>query len=328
MHKSPLERCHWWQKVVLVYLISLLTLALEGTPAAFAKKSIARLRVRQTASQSLTLIKPTNPDFESMLDTYFPGISLEAGYQQAIRPFLVIVRNDTALPAVAYAITWTAHYKGGWVEPLRVMFVNRPLMFRPAMTYVPPGGIRLISPLFNMTPRKYQGHSGFAKIYPADRFPSSNKLDQVDVDMDGVVYTKGTFIGPDKTHVLQRYVMARFAERDEAIAALNLIQSSTALPLMVAQQLQQKLNQEIQWRILAHQSTLLSRYVRARGQSAEDMQRILQDRGLNGLKSVLQNFVNRSGGSSNPSVFGKVYPKLSDDDPRVFGTVPYKPENH
>ncbi len=325
MHNSPLGLC--WQRLRGILPCIVLIVGLGLSSAAFAQNGVVHLKVRQTASQSLTLIKPTDPNFDTTLNIYFPGISQEDGYQQAIRPFLVIVRNDTSMSAAAYAIAWTAHYAGGWVEPLRVMFVNRPLMFRPAMTLIPPEGIRLISPLFNVTPQKYQGDSHFAEVYSADRFPSSNKLGSVHVDVDGVVYANGTFIGADKTHILQRYVMARFAERDEALAALNLINSSTAPQFMVTQQLQVMLNQETQWRVLAHQSTLLARYVRARGLSAEDVQRILQDRGLNGLKSVLRNFVNRSGENTNPSMFGRVYKKLPDNDPRVFGTIPWKTGN-
>ena len=301
-------------------LTLILILALSLT--AFAQKGVVHLRVQQTASQSLTLVKPTDPDFESTLDSYFPGLSLEDGYQQAIRPFLVILRNDSGLPAAAYAITWTARYESGWVRPLRNMFVNRPLMLRLAMTYIPPEGVRLISPLFNVTPNEYGSHPNFAQMYPAENYPSSNELASVDPNVDGVVYNDGTFIGADTTHILQRYVMARFADRDEALAALNLITSSTAPQLMVAQQLQETLDQQIQLGGRVSKRTLLARYVRARDRSAQDVQRILSDRGLTGLETALNNFLNRSGGNSNPSSFGRVYQKLSNSDPRVFGGTP------
>lgn len=287
----------------------------------FAQQRVAHLRVRQTASQSLTLIKPTDADFESTLDTYFPGVSQEPGYQRKIRPFLVIVRNDTSTPAVAYAIQWEEHYSDGSSHFLRASFVNVPLMQSVATTYIPSEVIRLISPLFNVTPKGYQWYHSFGRMFPASHFPASNGASSMDVDVDGVVYRGGAFIGPDKTHILQRYVAAHFAARDEALAALKFIQSSTEPQFLVAPKLGQMLDQQIQWKNRAYQFTLLARYVRARGRSAQDLKRILQYRGLRGLETLLQNYINRSGGMTNPSRFGMIYQKLSQNDPRVFGNV-------
>lgn len=295
-----------------------LFLALELTSAALAREANPRLVVRQTASQSLTLIKPTDPDFEGMLDTYYPGISDQEGYQNSIRPFLVIVRNDTSELAIAYAITWTANYTDRAVRPLRATFVNRALMDPWAATYLPPGGIRLIGPMFNLTSKRYEGYHSFAQMYPASSFPSAG-LSSVNVKVDGVVYEDGSFIGPDTTQIFERYVMARFAVRDEALSALNLIHSSTAPQLTVAQQLQQSLNQEMQRDGRATQRTLLALYVQARARSAQDLLDILASRHFNGLETALQNFIDRSGGNPNPSTFGRMYQTLSDQDPRVFG---------
>lgn len=293
----------------------------------FAQRTDFHIRVRQTAIMSLTLIKPSDPNFDSTLESYFPGLSVEDGYQQAIRPFLVIVRNDTGLPAVAYAIRWTPDYGPGWASPLSAMFVNRPLMYRSAMTYIPPEGVRLISPLYNVSPKEYAATPSFTRVYSADRFPVTNDMTSLNADVDGVVYGDGSFIGANTTHILERYLAARFAARDEALAALNLINSSTAQPLM-SQQLLQMLNQEIERDGRASQSTLLAHYVRARGRSAQDLRRILNNRGVSGLQAQLQSFVNRSGSSSKSSMFDPAYKKLSDNDPRVFGTISWNPKKH
>lgn len=283
---------------------------------------VRHLRVRQTATQSLTLIKPSDPAFEVMIDTYYPGLSDEPGYQKSIRPFLVVVRNDTALPAMAYAITWTVHYAEGHTRRRQAVFVNSPLMDRAAMKYIPPGIVRLISPMFNVTPKGYAWYHSFGTMYPASSFPPSQGLVSVDAQVDGVVYRGGTFIGADKTRVLQRYVMARFAARDEMLAALKLIESSTVPQAMAIQPLAQMLNQQIQWGFRANQGTLLAMYVRARGRSAQGLERILRSRGVAGMEKLLQRFVDRSGSNTNPSSFGREYSRLSDKDPRVFGTMP------
>ncbi len=302
-----------------------LLLCLLLAPGAIAQ-GVWHLRVRQTATQSLTLIKPSDPLFEGMIDTYYPGISQEPGYQTSIKPFLVLVRNDTALPAVAYAIMWRVHYKDCSVKSQRAVFVNRHLMFRPAMTYLPPRYIRLIAPMFNVTPKEYERDKPSYGWYPANSFPRSEGLSSVDVNVDGVVYGDGTFIGPDKTRVLQSYLMAKFAERDEILAALNLIRSSAGTsPLAVVSQLEKMFNDEFQFSQRAYQDSLLAKYVRARGTTATDLSRILQDRGLTGFEKLLGRFVGGFGENHKPSTFGREYQRLSDKDPRVFGITPWKP---
>jgi hypothetical protein len=306
-----------------------LALSLGISPALLAQQlGNLRLRVQQTASWSLTLTKPTDPYFESALDENFPGISAEDGYEQAIKPWLAIVENSTGLTAVAYAITWQAHYADGSSQPLQAVYLNRPLMDAGAMTFIPPGGVCLIAPTFNLTPAVYLGfQSSFAHAYPAGSFPASNGLSSVDVNVDGVVYSDGSFIGPDVTRVLQRYVAARFAARDEALAVLNLIDASTAPQSVVVGQLQKVFSHQSQWGLEAMQAnhhTLLAFYVRGRGNTAADFRRILLARGLAGLKQDLQNFVDGSGGSTKPSMFDQVYQNLTDSDPRVFGTVPWQ----
>ena len=81
---------------------------------------VSDIVVKQTAPQSLPQIKPSDPLFEGMIDQYYPGLSDAPGYQTSLQPFLVMVRNDTALTAMAYAITWTLHYSDGSVKRWQV----------------------------------------------------------------------------------------------------------------------------------------------------------------------------------------------------------------
>lgn len=298
-------------------------LCLLFAPGALAQKPpVSPMAVKQTARQSLTLIKPSDPLFDGMIDSYFPGLSSEAGYQASIKPLLVIVRNDTTRPAIAYAVTWAAPNPPGWISPLSAMFINTALTFREAMTYLPPGGIRLLSPRFNVTPKEYAAAPSLVDTFTATQFPSMQGVASVDAEVDGVVYSGGSFIGPDKTRILQRYVMARFAARDESLAVLNLIKTSTGAQFVVAQQLLQTLDQEIQRDGRARHRTLLALYVGQRGHSARDIRRILRDRGLSGLETRLKSWVGRPGGNAQPSTFDRAYQKLSNKDPRVFGFTP------
>ena len=306
-----------------------LLLGLLLAPSALAQRGNFHLRVRQTATQSLTLIKPSDPDFDGMIDSDYPGLSDEPGYQTSIRPFLVIVRNDTPLIAVAYAIIWTMHYAVGSDRLRQAVYVDRVLMSREAVPFLRSEQVRLISPMFNVTIKQYEWYHSFGKMYPASSFPPSQGLVSVDENVDGVVYGDGSFIGADKTRVLQRQVMARFAARDEMLAALNLIHSSTAPPFMIVVPLEKMFSKEIQWYRKADQDTLLALYVRARGRTAQVLRSILLGRGLAALEKLLQKSVHPSGGNggnTNRSMFARVYEKLSDSDPRVFRTVPQSPK--
>ena len=144
----------------------------------------------------------------------------------------------------------------------------------------------------------------------------------VDTELDGVVYENGTFIGPDRTRIRQRYLMARFAARDEALEALKFIKSSTVSQSMIALQLLQTLHQEIQRDGRASQRDLLGLYVADRGKCAQDIRRILGDRGLPDLEKFIEMVFGHSLQTASPSVFGKEYLKLKDNDPRVFAFTP------
>lgn len=53
---------------------------------------------------------------------------------------------------------------------------------------------------------------------------------------------------------------------------------------------------------------------------------ILRGRGLAGLEKILRKFAKRSADNRNPTALGRMYEKLSDNDPRVFGTTPPSPK--
>ena len=309
-----------WSRREEAYGFALLLLFFLLVPGAFAQRlPVSDIVVKQTATQSLTLIKPSDPLFDGMIDQFYPGLSDAAGYQTSLHPFLVMVRNDTAVTAVAYAITWTLHYSDGSVKPISAMFVNRP--FTSGKTFLAPLQMRLIAPALNLTLNQYPQQQRALAQYPAGAYPWSKELASVDIDMDGVIYSDGTFIGRDKTRVLQSYAMAQFGARDEVLATLNYIKSSTGTPVTVSGQLEDIYDKELQRGQLAFQKTLLAEYVKARGNTASDLRWILLHRGLVGLENLLQSFVSRSRGNTSPSMFAGKYQNLSDTDPRVFGSL-------
>lgn len=105
-------KCELRRIPLLLLLVASLTVTSEA-----AWSAQWRFPERREAASSLTLIQPGNPAFKDLLDTYFPGVSQEANYP-GIRRYLVLVRNDTALQAVAYAIQWNVGYGGNVEEHL------------------------------------------------------------------------------------------------------------------------------------------------------------------------------------------------------------------
>ncbi|MGH9444602.1 MAG: hypothetical protein ACRD3O_02550 [Terriglobia bacterium] len=305
MLESALETGRGLRRAIVLCAASLVWLGL--TPRSFGQQEFPK---RVAATSSLTLIQPTDPTFESLLDSYFPGLSSSANYQ-AIRPFLVLVQNNTGLGAVAYAIHWALP------ETFYMRFVTTRLTYRSAKKTIRPQGMRLISPLFNMSPLGFQERFAsnlefFAKIFPGSAFPRLPALSSVQADVDGVVYSDGSFTGPNKSHVWQSFLAAMDAEHDEALAALSELNSSGS-PLL----LEQALTQHIAWggqggsQHLAlpgkGERSLVGMYIQYRGRSAQDIARLLSSRGSTWLQGALRRLIDNSRAQGTPSPLARYF---------------------
>ena len=194
----------WAQPLLAVAAVALVV------GAARAQLPNWRLRVRQTAKQSLTMLTPSSPDFTSVLSGVFPSVWGEAGFAR-VRPHLVIVRNDTPLPAVAYALVWTVRAQGGYVGHRRRFFVNTAFVPRIEETVIAPGALRLVSSVASVAP-----DGPLPGLFSPSNYPPRAQATVTGVSLDGVVYSDGSFIGPNSTHLLQRYVAARFAAQESS----------------------------------------------------------------------------------------------------------------
>jgi hypothetical protein len=242
---------------------------------------------------SLTMVSPSQSDFVALLDRYFPGITGMSSFQ-SLRPYLVLIRNDTAPAAVAYAVRWDVTYGNGSTQTWENYYVLRPLDQGPNVL-LPPGGWRLLSPDFNVTPRQYQATGNFAELHSHPWPPVAKMVASV----EGVVYGDEKYSGPEGPEVWLRLAVGRLAAHDEAVSVANLLKSGITLPDLFSTLRLQSLRGS--W---LHGTDAMDVYVYARGKSAQDVETLVQRDGRDRALQVLSRF---AGPSARLSAFGRAY---------------------
>lgn len=231
---------------------------------------------------SLTILTPEMADFDALLNEFFPGIQ-SLPYFQSMQPYLVLIRNDGAVPAVVYGIQWNVRGLDGSTTTLENDYIAEPLAGGPRLA---PGGIRLLSPLFNLTPRQYQAAPSLLDSYAGAEFPA---LASCITEVDGVVYADFTYAGPQGLQMWQRYTAARLAAHDEVVSTLKLLNSSTAAQVIMA-----TLNAEIERGRWSRGLRIMNMYVQARGQCAKTVRDLIVRFG----QAEAQQILTRSNGST------------------------------
>ena len=166
----------------------------------------------------LTLVSPADPDFTNLLDNNFNGISSLPDYQ-ALRPFLAIVRNESPQVFKAYSVAWNIQGESGVSHLVSVQYVFRHLAPANQNKVLRPGSLRLLSPLFNLSPQEYRENHDFIHRYPASTLPPFRSV-RIDASVDGEIDSDGTADGPNLTHLHELYKATRNAEHDEAVSLL------------------------------------------------------------------------------------------------------------
>lgn len=267
----------------------------------------AGLKFRYFSGAPLTLIRPGDAEFQSILDTSFPGFSARSDYSQW-EPYLVLVRNDTSRYARAYAVRWRIAqpedgqtYVVNWAMTTPFGMGRR--WFDRAIN---PGHVRLLSPVFNLSTLDWTPWASrpneWLPPHAASRLPPPTL--GVTALLDGVVWGNGGFYGPNETHVLERYFILRIAEHDEALSIRDLIESATpAEKIAVAlerRQLRARFDQGQGARAI---------YIRGRGSSARNFAEILQAKegGIGALKRTVEQLVELMPPHDQTSRLGKWY---------------------
>ena len=266
-----------------------------GSPPASAQGASLRLRApaADRVSSSLTVVTPSEGDFDALLNDYFPGISGMANFE-SVRPYLLLIRNDTALPAVAYAVRWDVAYAGDGTQTWENYYALRPLDQEPNVA-LPAGGVRLLSPDFNVTPRQDLAMGDFAERYSYPRPPVA----KMSASVEGVVYRGEKYSGPKGPEVWLRFVAGKLAARDEAVSVVSLLKSGTTLPDLFS-----TLKLQILRGSWLHGTDAMDVYVYARGNSAQDVDTLIHRMGRERALQVLSRVAASSAGVS---VFGRLY---------------------
>ncbi len=274
---------------------------------------------------SLILIKPSDPKFDTILNGYFPGLS-EAPTFQNLRPYTVLVQNDADVPAVAYSIAWKLVYRDGSVKTVSNTSIAGP--FGKTMTVPPvppggsrevggliltsappemplrPGGFRLVSPIFNMWP---PGDLGGMEFYATGEFLFSSPYPISAVaEIEGAVYRGGTYSGPEGAKVWRAYITARFAAHDVAVYLLDLLNSSEP-PKSVVSALDLEAKRGVSD---DHGTKTMDMYIRARGGYASTMEILLGPHGRDKALKILGRIASEWPSPGAFTILGKRYRHL------------------
>ncbi len=254
------------------------------------------LHYRGYPGKPLTVITPNDPGFDTEMALDFPNYTVLANYQ-ASRPFLVILRNDTQRTARAYEVIWHVQVPdsdapgGVGEERFSASAITTPLEtrwpggIRKLDRSIPPGGARVISPVFNGGRADAEDFSFLNN--PAE-LPAPASYSSVSVELDCVVYGDASFAGPNRSHLLLRYLVARDAQHDEALSVLRSLRSSPENP-------QLKTALDLRVKIGASHTRPNNRakpiYIHARSVAAQEFDEMLQKGGYTRVQRVAEALV-------------------------------------
>src|SRR5579864_83270 len=267
-------------------------------PAAGARKPQKQtLHYKARPGLPLTLITPSDPAFDNEMAAIFPRYLGLVKYP-AMRPYLAILRNDSPRTARACEVIWrvqaanpdapdgvgegTVGRQGALTTPLELRW---PGGLGQSDKSIRPGEARLLSPFFNGGPADA---SVFGFFNQPALLPDPASFSLIHPELDCVVYGDGSFAGPNRTHLLLRYFVARDAQHDEALTILRGLRATPKDPRLKAG-LERRM--QIGARNKFPNTRVVPMYVHARAVAAQEFEEILQHDGYDQLQQVAQELV-------------------------------------
>jgi hypothetical protein len=233
----------------------------------------------------LELLRSNQPDFEPSIDANYPGLRQLDGFE-AIKPLLVMLRNNSEHGIKAFVIKWSVvEATGRRFELTRSPWAGTSASGTLAGERIiwNPGEARLASPSFDWG-IPGPGIESKAKLISAmskgrlatDASASLN----IDIWLDAVVYDDGVFGGPDKGNFYDRYECQQKGEQDEGAFALSLVELNLSDGEIVA-----RLNADVEKARGHDESDRASLLDAARAMEARALLTILNRYGRSGLKT-------------------------------------------
>jgi hypothetical protein len=213
-------------------LLAVILISLLQSPAVFGQAGVPGQAPAAPARQ-LTLIPANDPEFETLLNTNFPGLESLDGYA-VFRPYLAFLRNDTSRPARAYQMLWARQSASlQRLQPINA-FIYRydpaPAVGRIALAV---GELRLVSPSFDVSPKEFQlahQHNWVVRQLSARQtHPPYSLADTQSVTPSvDAVFDDGLCTGVNRHNLFESYQQEVNAERDMAEALLRLLDAKAS----------------------------------------------------------------------------------------------------
>lgn len=250
----------------------------------------------QTDPHLLRLLTPSDPDFNSRIDTEYPGLKKASGFQD-IQSKIVLVQNQSAHAIHAFVMKWTTQTQGGSPE---VTFT--PYMKTPTPNHVLTGGVvlapnesRLLSPWFSLSKAQFASMRGgngsldvvvtFLRANLAGPAKDSKLLGG---SVDGVVFGDRHFVGSDEAKLLDHFECERNGQHDEGISMSRALKNRES-----DQQIIDRLNAHIQkGQALRGNTDRQSLYLAARASEAQMLLQIFKQGGRNKLEQIVNTIIN------------------------------------
>lgn len=201
--------------------------------------------------RAVVAISASDNGFQAAIAASYPGLQLDPTFQQ-IAPLALLVTHQKGPAIRAHSVAWnittpTGQYTGAqfyYIHPGSPAKGGSLNTLRSApRAILRAGQSRLVTPFFSWTPAYYQrnpkpdwgailnsGTGGFL----ASQLPAATQLN---VSLDGVVFSDWKIAGPDQHNLNKRLRSRRNAEHDEALVAYRLLKAD-APDSMVAETLE------------------------------------------------------------------------------------------
>ena len=191
----------------------------------------------------LELTPSTSPNFVSLLDGFFPGLTTAPNFE-IYKPYITVIHNTSASLVKAYTIRWDSDLTVGSAVPVaEYHYAYRMIDDGSLNNTIRPGEYRLVSPFFSLGQR---GFSLDRVLILRPVFDSLTHHEQVIPVLDMAVLRDGSVYGSDTLRTWQEYVFRRSAEHDVALSlsAPSSTEVRSSQPVSLATLLSKSINND------------------------------------------------------------------------------------